>query len=85
MKAFNTASKGAYFLHDGIKVNVWDAEIVDNDLLWESAANKAIGTVVMKYENNLLVKVKDAFVKLKQIKDITAFAENDNLVEHGKV
>jgi methionyl-tRNA formyltransferase len=65
--AFNTSSKGAYFVFKGKNIKVLDAEIVDNKFLSEYAGSWAENQVVFNYENKILLKKERGFLKLKQL------------------
>jgi methionyl-tRNA formyltransferase len=67
IKAFNTRSQGAYFLYDGQKVVVRDAETVTNDYLLEKASTAAENEVLFVYEGKILLKKEGICLKLKQI------------------
>ncbi|MES2701974.1 MAG: formyltransferase family protein [Bacteroidota bacterium] len=72
IKAFNTRSQGAYFMYDGSKVIVRDAELVTNPYVVQIAQEKKENEVLFVYEGKLLIKKGDACLKLKQIENFPA-------------
>lgn len=78
IKAFNTRSQGAYFVHENKKIKVLDVEAINNSYLNTIAKDYKIGQVVFKYENKLVVKCNEACLKLKNIEgDIVHINKGD--------
>ncbi len=67
IKAFDTKARGAYFKHKKSVIKVRDAEVVTNPYLLSIISNYRENEVVYKYENRLLIRKGDKFLKLKQI------------------
>ena len=80
IKAFNTPSKGAFFIFKENKIIVWDAEKFEDDLLNSDCQSKQVGEIIMKFKNNLIVKANDSFVSLKEIENIHLFTEGENVI-----
>jgi methionyl-tRNA formyltransferase len=72
VKAFNTRSQGAYFMFEGQKVVVRDAEVVTNSYLLEKTVHLQDNEVVFVYENRILIKKTGGCLKLKQIDALPA-------------
>lgn len=80
IKAFNTRSKGAYFVYEDEKFRVFDVEIVRNEFVMHHFINVKDGAVALIYENKVLVKMDNCFLKLKQIdKDASGIKVGFNL------
>lgn len=65
IKAFSNRSQGSYFIFDNTKYKVYDCEIVKNTYLISKSPNYQDSEVVFNYENILLIKKDDAYLKLK--------------------
>jgi len=80
IKAFSTRSRGAFFSFGENTVKVRDAEVVSNPFLLERFADYKDNQVVFNYENRLLLKKGNRFLKLKQLEgDIAAIQPGDVL------
>lgn len=80
IKAFNTQSKGAYFMYGSEKFRVFDVEVVRNEFVKRLFSNIKDGSVALIYENKILLKKEDCFLKLKQIdKDVNTIKIGYNL------
>ncbi len=67
VRAFSNRSQGAILDIGGKQLRVYDAEIVSNKFLIDRMASLPDGVIAFAYEDNLLVKKNNAFVKLKRI------------------
>jgi len=72
IKAFNTRSQGAYFMFEGQKVTVRDAELVANSYLLEKAVHAKENEVVLVYEGRILLRKGNVCLKLKQVDGLPA-------------
>ncbi len=80
IKAFNLGSQGAYFLYNNEKIRVFDAELIENEFVKKQFAHREDGEIVLNYENVLLIKLDNNFVKLKQIDtDINHISSGTNV------
>ena len=81
VKAFNTRSKGARFIHKENLFKVFDAEMVTNPYARWCFSNNLENQLVSVYENTLLLKKIDGLLKLKQIEgDLSNIRPGDILV-----
>jgi methionyl-tRNA formyltransferase len=80
IKAFNTPSKGAFFIFRENKIIVWDAEKFDDDLLFSTCKSKQVGEIIFIFKHNLIVKTRNSFVNLKEIEKINLFTVGQNLI-----
>jgi methionyl-tRNA formyltransferase len=67
IKAFSTKSQGAYFIFNQVKYRIFDAEEVRNSFLISRINNYQENEIVFNYENKILIKKQNSFLKLKQI------------------
>lgn len=67
VRAFGTRSQGARFTYNGEEIKVLDAEWVTNPFLLDRLNDYQENQVVFNYENRLIVRKGNAFLKLKQI------------------
>ncbi len=70
VKAFNSRTQGAYFIFNGLKVIVRDAEIVTNSYLIDKTKHLQENEVVFVYEQKILLKKASGCIKLKQIESL---------------
>lgn len=67
IKAFNNHSKGAYFNFHNAKIKVFDAEIVNSNYMDRLYYSNSENEVIFNYENKILIKKHNCFLKLKEI------------------
>ena len=65
IKAFSNKSQGAYFIYDNEIYKVYDCEFVTNRYLLSKINSYKNNEVVFNYENKLLIRKNDVFLKLK--------------------
>ncbi|MFP4002373.1 MAG: formyltransferase family protein [Alphaproteobacteria bacterium] len=80
VKAFSNRSQGARFSYRGSTFRVFDAEPVVNPWLMRRRNSYAPGEVVFRYEDCLLVRLGEGYLKLKAIEgDLSAIRPGDRL------
>lgn len=83
VKAFDSRSQGAFFMHKGRRFVVRDCEIVSNPFLLSHFSDVAENQIVLNYEQKIIIKKGAAFLKLKQISgdDISSLKTNSIIGE----
>jgi methionyl-tRNA formyltransferase len=69
IKAFSNRSQGAYFIYQDKIIKVYDCEIVTNDYLLKNIISYQDAEVVLNYEQKLLIKKDNKYLKLKDFND----------------
>lgn len=64
VSAFCTGNKGAELRIGGEIFKVWNADMIVNPYLIASQSNAEVGDVVYKYEDKIVIRASDAFIKL---------------------
>lgn len=81
IRAFGLQSQGAYFVFKGHPFIVLDAEIVTNYFLLSKINHYSNYEIVFIYENNLILRKDETFIKLKNIRgSIEMLNEGDKLI-----
>ena len=65
IRAFNSRSQGAYFLHKGSRIVVRDCEIVRNPFLLSHFSNAVENQVIFNYEMKIVLRKGSVFLKIK--------------------
>lgn len=68
IKAFGIASQGAHFIFDKAIFKVFDAQIIKNPYLVSKIDDYQEHEIVFIYDDNIVVKKQQAFLKLKGVK-----------------
>ncbi|MFW6027496.1 MAG: formyltransferase family protein [bacterium] len=88
VRAFSNRSQGARFTFNGATFRVFDAQPVRNPWLMDRRSAYAPGEVVFRYEDCLLVRLGQGYLKLKAIEgDLSAIRPGDRLYSaerHGE-
>ncbi|MGD9638326.1 MAG: formyltransferase family protein [Alphaproteobacteria bacterium] len=79
IKAFSNKSQGAYFIFENDTYKVFDCEIVSNEYLLSKLNDYQDGEVVINYENHLLIKKNDCYLKLRN------FDQEVSLIKNGTI
>ena len=64
IKSFGISSQGCYATIGGEDVKIFSCEKIVNPFLLKSFASTPIGEIALKYDTNLILKVKNGFLKI---------------------
>lgn len=67
IKAFGIKSQGAYFIHKNHKITVLNAVVLKSQFLENQFKGTENGSIVLKYEDGIVIKLKDGLLLLTNI------------------
>lgn len=65
IRAFGIKSQGALCFIDNLTYKIFDAEIISNPYLLDKYSDYLCGSLLMKYDDKLLVKTRDGIINFK--------------------